>query len=266
MQADIKNTILGKIVERKQQEIAIKKQQFSLKDMEQLAQQASPVRDFAHALTQRSPAVIAEIKKASPSKGVIRQNFDVASIAQNYQRAGASCLSVLTDVDFFQGQHENVAIARQACDLPALRKDFMIEPYHIIESRALHADCILLIVACLSNMQLQEMASVAFDYNMSVLVEVHDEDEMQRALDLPEHCLIGVNNRNLKTFDVDIQTTIRLQNQLGKRPVITESGIHQREQVELMLAHGIDRFLVGEGLMKQSDEYQAFRELFGEPK
>lgn len=258
----MKDTILGKIVERKYQEIAEQKKQYSLYDLEQLAKQASPVRPFAAALEQHSPAVIAEIKKASPSKGVIRADFDVARIAENYQRAGAACLSVLTDVDFFQGHHDNLAIARQACDLPALRKDFMVDSYHIVQSRALGADCILLIVACLSDAQLREFSQLAFAYDMSVLVEVHDENELERALQLSEQCLIGVNNRNLKTFEVDIHTTIRLQNMLGQRNVITESGIQTPDQVKFMLDHGIQRFLVGEGLMKQTDEYQAFKQLF----
>lgn len=261
----MKDTILGKIVERKYQEIAEQQKKYSLHDLEQLSQQATPVRPFAATLNQYSPAVIAEIKKASPSKGVIRTDFDVARIAENYQRAGAACLSVLTDVDFFQGHHDNLAIARQACTLPALRKDFMVDSYHIVQSRALHADCILLIVACLSDAQLKEFSQLAFDYGMSVLVEVHDESELERALQLPEQCLIGVNNRNLKTFEVDINTTIRLQKMIGQRSVITESGIQTPEQVQFMFDHGIQRFLVGEGLMKQPDEYQAFKQLFNTP-
>ena len=158
MQTDLKNTILGKIIERKYQEIAEKQKQFSLKDVEELAKQTTPSRGFANALQHKSPGIIAEIKKASPSKGIIRENFHPAEIAKQYEQAGAACLSVLTDVDFFQGHADYLRIAREACALPALRKDFMVDPYHIIESRALHADCVLLIVACLSDAQLKELA------------------------------------------------------------------------------------------------------------
>lgn len=260
------NTILGRIIERKHAEVAELKRQYSLSDWEQWAAEQSSQRSFAQALTKRSPAIIAEIKKASPSKGVIRQDFDVAQIARDYQAAGAACLSVLTDVDFFQGHADNIAIAHQACDLPILRKDFMVEPYHIVQSRALLADCVLLIVAALSDSQLQEMASTAFDYGMDVLVEVHDESELERALRLPANCLIGVNNRNLKTFEVDIATSWRLQQFVPERTLITESGISTREQVEAMLDHGIDRFLVGEGFMKHPHPGKALNDLFGVPK
>ena len=267
MQVDIKNTILGKIIDRKHEEVALKQKQFSLNDLEELAKVATPTRGFAHALSKKSPAIISEIKKASPSKGIIRENFQPNEIAKQYEDAGAACLSVLTDVDFFQGHADYLRIARESCTLPALRKDFMVNPYHIIESRALHADCILLIVACLSDAQLQEMASVAFEHNMDVLVEVHDEYEFERALKLPEQCLLGVNNRNLKTFEVDLNTTVRLQNLAGSsRPIITESGISTKEQVNFMLDHGIDRFLVGEGFMKQPHAGDALNQLFGIPK
>lgn len=264
---NIQNTILGKIVERKQQELAECLQRYSLADMEQMAKNASPLRAFAQALSQKTPAVIAEIKKASPSKGIIRANFNPAEIAQQYQSAGASCLSVLTDVDFFQGANENIAIARANCDLPILRKDFLIDPYQVIEARALHADCILLIVACLSDGQLQEMSQTAFEYGLDVLVEVHDEQEMQRALQLDKRCLIGVNNRNLKTFDVDLQTTLHLKNMLDDgRDLITESGIATPDDVQMMLDNGIYRFLVGESFMKQPRPDEAFTALFDEPK
>ena len=267
---DIRDTILGHIVARKYAEIAELKRQFSLSDWEQWAAEQSSHRSFARALAQRSPAIIAEIKKASPSKGIIRADFDVAQIAKDYEGAGAACLSVLTDVDFFQGHADNIAIAHQACELPILRKDFMVEPYHIVQSRALLADCVLLIVAALSDDQLQELASTAIEYGMDVLVEVHDERELERALRLPASCLIGVNNRNLKTFVVDIETTFRLQQHMrhshDSRQLITESGISTRDQIEQMLAHGIDRFLVGEGFMKQPHPGQALNDLFGAPR
>lgn len=267
MQVDIKNTILGNIIDRKFEEVAIQQKQFSLNDLEQLAQEATPTRGFANALSKKSPAIISEIKKASPSKGVIRENFQPSEIAKQYEDAGAACLSVLTDVYFFQGHADYLRIARESCNLPALRKDFMVNPYHIIESRALHADCVLLIVACLSDAQLQEMASVAFEHKMDVLVEVHDEYELERALNLPEQCLLGVNNRNLKTFEVDLNTTVRLRDLAGSsRQIITESGISTPDQVKFMLDHGIDRFLVGEGFMKQPHAGEALNQLFGIPK
>lgn len=264
---DIANTILGKIIARKHEEFALRLKQYSLKDLEELARIASPVRGFAAALQAKRPSVIAEIKKASPSKGVIRENFNPAEIAQQYEHAGAACLSVLTDVDFFQGADENIALARNHCDLPALRKDFLIDPYGVIEARALHADCILLIVACLSDQQLEEMSKTAFEYNLDVLVEVHDENELERALRLSERCLLGVNNRNLKTFDVDLNTSIRLKKLLEpSRLLITESGIATPTDVDMMQANDIHAFLVGESFMKQPRPDHAFTALFGQPK
>ena len=264
---DIKNTILGKIVDRKQVEFAARLKQRSLKDVEQLAQAATPVRGFAQRLLSKRTAVIAEIKKASPSKGVIREKFDPAEIAQQYEQAGAACLSVLTDVDFFQGADENIAIARNHCALPALRKDFLIDPYGVIEARALDADCILLIVACLSDQQLEEMSKTAFEYNLDVLVEVHDEAELERAMKLSERCLLGVNNRNLKTFDVDLNTSIRLKKLLEpSRLLVTESGIATPQDVKMMQEHDIHAFLVGESFMKQPRPDHAFNALFGQPE
>lgn len=263
---DIANTILGKIVDRKHEEFKIRLKQKSLYDLEQLAQAASPVRGFAQALQHKRPAVIAEIKKASPSKGVIRENFNPAEIAQQYQDAGAACLSVLTDVDFFQGHDQNIQIARSHCDLPALRKDFLIDPYGVVEARALHADCILLIVACLSDQQLEEMSKTAFEHHLDVLVEVHDEAELERALRLSDRCLLGVNNRNLKTFEVDLNTSVRLKNLLDpSRLLVTESGIATPEDVAMMQNHDIQTFLVGESFMKQPRPDQAFNALFGAP-
>ncbi|MGA8884527.1 MAG: indole-3-glycerol phosphate synthase TrpC [Acinetobacter sp.] len=264
---DIANTILGKIVNRKQEEFAARLKQRSYKDLEELAQAATPVRGFAQSLQSRRPGVIAEIKKASPSKGVIRENFNPAEIAQQYEDAGAACLSVLTDADFFQGADENIQIARTHCALPALRKDFLIDPYGVIEARALHADCILLIAACLSDQQLEEMSKTAFEHQLDVLVEVHDEAELERALRLSERCLLGVNNRNLKTFAVDLNTSLRLKKLLDPaRLLITESGIATPADVAMMQEHDIHAFLVGESFMKQPRPDHAFTALFGTPK
>lgn len=264
---DIQNTILGKIVDRKHEELTARLKQRSLHDVEQWAKEATSVRGFATALKHKRPAVIAEIKKASPSKGVIRADFNPAEIAQQYEQAGAACLSVLTDVDFFQGADENIAIARQHCALPALRKDFLIDPYNVVEARALHADCILLIVACLSDQQLEEMSKTAFEHQLDVLVEVHDEHELERALKLSEQCILGVNNRNLKTFDVDLNTSIRLKKLLPtSRVLVTESGIATPADVQMMQENDIHTFLVGESFMKQPKPDQAFAALFGKPE
>lgn len=264
---DIANTILGKIVDRKYEEFATRLKQRSLKDIEELAQAATPVRGFAQALLSKRPGVIAEIKKASPSKGIIRENFNPAEIAAQYEEAGAACLSVLTDADFFQGADENIQIARQHCALPALRKDFLVNPYGVIEARALHADCVLLIVASLSDMQLEEMSKTAFEHNLDVLVEVHDEDELERALKLSDRCLLGVNNRNLKTFDVDLNISLRLKKLLDpSRLLVTESGIATVDDVAMMQKNDIHAFLVGESFMKQSRPDHAFTALFGTPK
>ena len=264
---DIQNTILGKIVERKHEEFAVRLKQRNLHDVEAWAKQATPVRGFANALQHKRPAVIAEIKKASPSKGIIRADFNPAEIAQQYEQAGAACLSVLTDVDFFQGADENITLARNNCALPALRKDFLIDPYGVIEARALHADCILLIVACLSDQQLDEMSKTAFEHNLDVLVEVHDEAELERALKLSERCILGVNNRNLKTFEVDLNTSLRLKKLLpASRLLVTESGIATPDDVAMMQANDIHTFLVGESFMKQPRPDLAFGELFGKPE
>ncbi|MCU4497289.1 indole-3-glycerol phosphate synthase TrpC [Acinetobacter ursingii] len=263
----IQNTILGKIVDRKHEELADRLKQRSLKVVEEWTKQATPVRGFAQSLRRKRPGVIAEIKKASPSKGVIRADFNPAEIAAQYEQAGAACLSVLTDVDFFQGADENIAIAREHCNLPALRKDFLVDPYNVIEARALQADCILLIVACLSDQQLEEMSKTAFEYNLDVLVEVHDEEELERALKLSEKCLLGVNNRNLKTFDVDLNTSLRLKKLLDpSRLLVTESGIATPADIAMMQDHDIHAFLVGESFMKQPRPDQAFTALFGVPK
>ena len=264
---DIHNPILGKTVERKHEEFAVRLKQRNLHDVEAWAKQATPVRGFANALQHKRPAVIAEIKKASPSKGIIRADFNPAEIAQQYEQAGAACLSVLTDVDFFQGADENITLARNNCALPALRKDFLIDPYGVIDARALHADCILLIVACLSDQQLDEMSKTAFEHNLDVLVEVHDEAELERALQLSERCILGVNNRNLKTFEVDLNTSLRLKKLLpASRLLVTESGIATPDDVAMVQANDIHTFLVGESFMKQPRPDLAFGELFGKPE
>jgi len=259
-------TILDKIVARKREELVERRKKRSLSDLEQLAQMAAPVRGFAKSLSGRRPAVIAEIKKASPSKGVIRADFHPAQIAAQYEKAGAACLSVLTDVDYFQGNDLYIKEAQAVSSLPVLRKDFMIDPYQIIESRALGADCILLIAACLSDAQMKELHDVATKYKLDVLVEVHDRAELERALELPTN-LIGVNNRNLKDFKVSLNTTLSLSKYIpSDRLLITESGIHTPNDVALMQSQGIHTFLVGESMMREANPGEAFTKLFGKPK
>jgi len=235
-------------------------------DMLREAKSRKDLRGFARALeekiTQGKPAVIAEIKKASPSKGVIRENFNPVEIASSYAAHGAACLSVLTDVKFFQGSYDYLRQARAACSLPVLRKDFMIDPYQIVHARALGADCILLIVAALSPQQLREFESVATELGMDVLVEVHDRAELDVALEL-NTSLIGINNRNLRTFETSLQTTLDLLPAIpeGKR-VITESGILAPEDVKQMRDHDVHAFLVGEAFMRAPEPGAALHDLF----
>ncbi|OGI57048.1 MAG: indole-3-glycerol-phosphate synthase, partial [Candidatus Muproteobacteria bacterium RBG_19FT_COMBO_61_10] len=228
---------------------------------------APALRGFAGAIGQRlkagRAAVIAEIKKASPSKGLLRADFHPAEIAASYERGGATCLSVLTDVDFFQGADEYLQQARAACALPVLRKDFMLDPYQVYEARVLGADCILLIVAILGDTQMQELAGHARDIGMDVLVEVHDAQELARALPLNTP-LIGINNRDLRTFETRLETTLDLLSQIpADRIVITESGIHTPADVARMRAHGVHAFLVGEAFMRADDPGAKLAELFG---
>jgi indole-3-glycerol phosphate synthase len=207
--------------------------------------------------------VIAEIKKASPSRGVLREQFDPGEIARSYERGGASCLSVLTDVDFFQGADAYLQQARAACSLPVLRKDFMIDPYQVYEARVLGADCILLIVAALDDVMLNELYQLAGHLGMDALIEVHDESELERALWL-DATLIGVNNRNLRTFETSLATTLDLLERIpAGRLVVTESGIHTREDVALMRSRGVNAFLVGEAFMKADEPGEKLAELFG---
>lgn len=258
--------ILKKILDRKQEEVSERKALTSMAELDALGQQQAEPRGFAAALQRqianKRPAVIAEIKKASPSKGLIRANFDPAAIAASYAEYGATCLSVLTDVDFFQGHDTYLQQAREACTLPVIRKDFMIDPWQIVESRALGADCVLLIVAALSPALLKEMATVAQDQGLDYLVEVHTPEELELALELePE--LIGINNRDLHTFKTSLNVTYRMLEAIPEHiSVVTESGILAREDVEEMIQHGVYGFLVGESFMRAVDPGAKLQELF----
>jgi indole-3-glycerol phosphate synthase len=260
-------TILENIIARKFAEVAERSLRVSLAELEQTARTADAPRGFARALQERvarrEPAVIAEIKKASPSKGVLRENFVPAELAKSYEQGGAACLSVLTDVDFFQGSDAFLQQARAACKLPVIRKDFMIDPYQIVEARALAADCVLLIVSALDDGRLAELAATAAGLGLDVLVEVHDEAELQRALRVLDTPLIGINNRNLHTFEVSLDTTLDLLPQIPEdRLVITESGILNRADVELMSISDVHAFLVGEAFMRAEDPGLELQRLF----
>ncbi len=260
--------VLQKILARKREEVAERRERVSLADLEgQLKKSAVPLRGFLSALQNKveagRPAVIAEIKKASPSKGVLRADFRPADIAQSYELGGAACLSVLTDIDFFQGADEYLQQARAACALPVLRKDFNVDPYQLFEARALGADAILLIVAALEDGELVELARVAKRLGMDALVEVHDGEELERALrtDAP---LVGINNRSLRTFEVSLDTTIRLLPEIPKgRLLVTESGILARDDVTQMRQHKVHAFLVGEAFMRAEDPGAELARLFG---
>lgn len=259
-------TILENIVARKYEEVRENRARVSLDELQRLAVSVDAPRGFAQALRQRAtaqqPAVIAEVKKASPSKGVIRENFNPAEIAVSYQQGGAACLSVLTDIDFFQGHPEYLQQARAACDLPVIRKDFMVDPYQVVEARAMGADCILLIVASLEDGQMAELNAAAVELGMDVLVEVHDGAELDQALRL-DTPLVGINNRNLHTFEVSLDTTLQLLSRVpADRLAVTESGILTRDDVELMLANGVYGFLVGEAFMRASDPGAELKRLF----
>lgn len=266
MTQDAIPSILKKIVVTKHSEVASaqsKKDFDSIKSEAEalLNQDAAPRRGFAKALLAKQeagkPGIIAEVKKASPSKGIISKNFDPALIAQQYEQAGAACLSVLTDEQYFQGHNDYLQQAKAACALPVLRKDFMIDSYQIYESYLLGADCILLIVACLEDDKLHELHKVACDLGMDVLIEVHTQKELERALQLPdsEHNIYGINNRDLNTFTTDLNTSIKLKayvDNQSTRPqlLVTESGIHSTEDMQLMLNNQISSFLIGEQFMK----------------
>jgi indole-3-glycerol phosphate synthase len=258
--------ILQKILAKKAEEVAKRKQNMTIANLEDVASGVESPRGFYNALQSKvlakKPAIIAEIKKASPSKGVIREDFQPLAIAQDYAMNGAACLSVLTDKTFFQGSEAYLQMVRERCPLPVLRKDFMIDPYQIYEARALGADCILLIVAALDDTLMHELSDVATQLGMDVLVEVHDADELQRALTL-ETKLIGINNRNLRSFETSLQTTLTLKASIpADRMIITESGIHHQDDVQLMLDNAIYAFLVGEVFMRANSPGQKMRELF----
>lgn len=260
-------TVLEKILARKAEEVAERRARVSFAEVEALARTADAPRGFARALLEQAarkqPAVIAEIKKASPSKGVLRENFVPADIARSYEAGGATCLSVLTDIDFFQGTDEYLQQARAACGLPVIRKDFMIDPYQIVEARALGADCVLLIVSALDDVRMAELASVAKDVGLDVLVEVHDGDELERALKTLDTPLVGINNRSLHSFEVSLETTLDLLPRVPRdRLVVTESGILNRADVELMEISEVYAFLVGEAFMRAEEPGAELRRLF----
>lgn len=259
-------TILKEIIKRKHEEVHERKARVSLAQLYEEAAAASPARGFARALAERierrQPAVIAEIKKASPSKGVIRQDFDPQALASSYESGGATCLSVLTDIDFFQGADSYLQQARAATSLPVIRKDFIVDQYQLVEARALGADCILLIVAALDPKQLHDLNQQALEVGLDVLVEVHSRDELDLALQLPNR-LIGINNRDLHTFDVSLQTTFDLLSVIpDDRLVITESGILTRDDVRQMYSHDVFGFLVGETFMRADDPGKKLADFF----
>ena len=261
--------ILEKIIAVKREEIAAAIKRKPLAVMREDAESRVLTRDFAGAIQTKiaagQPAVIAEVKKASPSKGVLRPEFIPADIAQSYAEFGATCLSVLTDRQFFQGGVDHLKQARASCDLPVLRKDFMVDPYQVYEARVMGADCILLIAACLDDARMKELEALAFSLDMSVLVEVHDQSELERVLTLKTP-LIGVNNRNLKTFEVSLDTTLALKAMVpAGRSLITESGIATRGDVKRMRDAGVHGFLVGEAFMRADEPGVALDELFFQP-
>lgn len=260
------NDILSRILDTKRTEVATARQMRSESEVLREAQSRQDIRGFARAIedkiAQGKPAVIAEIKKASPSKGVIREDFRPADIAASYAGHGAACLSVLTDVQYFQGGYDHLRQARAACSLPVLRKDFLIDPYQVIHARALGADCVLLIAAALAPDQLRELEAAATDLGMDVLVEVHEREELDAALSL-DTPLIGINNRDLRTFETRLETTLSMLKDVpaGKR-IVTESGILRPEDVDRMRTHGVQAFLVGEAFMRAPDPGAALHELF----
>lgn len=259
-------TILKKILDRKYEEISERSAQVTIPQLVEKAGSASAPRGFAAAIAAKIAAgqsgVIAEIKKASPSKGVIREDFDPAAIAQSYEKGGACCLSVLTDMDFFQGADEYLKMARSASSLPVIRKDFIIDEYQIYEARAMGADCILLIVSALSEQQLNQLHEVARSLGMDVLIEVHDEAELDIALKL-DNPMVGINNRNLHSFEVSLENTYQLLSKIpADKIVITESGIHSPADVAAMRQHHVNAFLVGEAFMRSEEPGERLAEMF----
>ncbi|WP_200821255.1 indole-3-glycerol phosphate synthase TrpC [Oceanicoccus sp. KOV_DT_Chl] len=259
-------TILKKIVERKHQEIAERSALVSINNLQQQISQQTPCRGFVQAMQNKlaagQSAVIAEAKKASPSKGVIREHFDPAAIAKSYQAGGAACLSVLTDKDFFQGCEAYLQQARAACELPVIRKDFMVDPYQVVEARAIGADCILLIVACLEDSQMAELDAAAKELGLDVLIEVHSRQELERSL-LLGNTLVGINNRDLNTFETSLNTTFDLLPYIpADHIVVTESSIHTPEDVAAMREHQVNAFLVGEAFMRAEHPGEKLKALF----
>ena len=259
--------ILTTILARKAEEIEQRSRVRPLSELRDRARSQAPTRGFVQAMRRKldadMPAVIAEVKKASPSKGVIRPDFRPAEIARSYETGGAACLSVLTDVDFFQGSNLFLSEARNACSLPVIRKDFIVDPYQVYEARMIGADCILLIVAALEDAQMIDLANLASELGMDVLVEVHDIDELERALQTDCE-LIGINNRNLRTFEVSLETTLDMRQAVPPdRILVTESGIGSRADVVRMREAGVHAFLVGESFMREADPGAALARMFG---
>ena len=258
--------ILVKILDRKKQEIEERSENVSIDDLKMKCEHADVVRGFISSIEDKfsdgKPGIIAEIKKASSSKGVLREDFKPAEIAKSYAEHGAACLSILTDRDYFQGHEEYLMQARVSCDLPVIRKDFIIDPYQVYEARAINADCILLIVSCLEEAQMLELNDLAHELGMDVLIEVHDAAELERAL-AANNRLVGINNRNLRTFEVSLETTLSLLDRIPQdRIVVTESGIHTPEDVRLMREHDVNAFLVGEAFMRAEDPGIKLAQLF----
>ena len=269
MSCSLASDILKQILARKAEEVVARSRDLGLRELSARAADLAPARGFGDALATAvetgGSAVIAEIKKASPSKGLIRVDYDPAVLARSYQRGGATCLSVLTDRDFFKGEDAHLAAARGGCDLPVLRKDFTIDAYQVYEARVLGADCILLIVAALGDATLLELSMLALELGLDVLMEVHDETELERALDTPAR-LIGINNRDLRSFETRIETTLSLCPQVpDDRLVISESGIATSADVARLRAAGVNGFLVGEALMRAPDPGARLKELFASP-
>lgn len=263
-------SILQEIIEEKYREIKVRREKSPQALIEHLIADSDDIpRGFYQALLAKAAnkenAVIAEIKKASPSKGVICEDFDPVRIAKSYQANGAACLSVLTDEKFFQGSEDYLDAAREAVSLPVIRKDFIVDAYQVYESRAMGADCILLIAACLSHQEMADLTALAYELSMDVLIEVHNQAELDKVKGIPVR-MLGINNRNLHTFEVDLQTTIRLAQQLPDNPsellVITESGIATSDDVALMNEHHIHGFLVGESMMRHSNPGEKLAQLF----
>lgn len=258
--------ILINILNRKREEITERSATVPIEELKQQCASADTVRGFIQSIENKinnnQSAVIAEIKKASPSKGLLRENFDPADIAKSYANHGAACLSVLTDKDYFQGHEDYLKQARAACELPVIRKDFIIDPYQVYEARAINADCILLIVAALDDENLQLLFNLAHELKMDVLMEVHDKQEMKRALKTGAK-LIGINNRNLRTFDTTLETTLSMLDMVNENHIlVTESGIHTIDDVQLMRDNGVNAFLVGEAFMRADDPGVKLAELF----